>query len=99
MISRHACPKPSYPRANALFASHRTLPLPQNIMQSAICLVTLVAAYASAAIPQLQCGPVQPVNKIGASVDLDGPPEYMATINGVGTYALKMCAVQMATGA
>eukprot|EP00729_Bicosta_minor_P001381 gene1381-19823_t len=48
-----------------------------------VSFAALVLAV-SAKIPQLQCGPNQPVNKIGASVDLDGPPEYMATINGVG---------------
>ena len=37
-------------------------------------------------IPQLYCGDDQPVNKIGASVDLDGGPQYMATINNVGAY-------------
>jgi hypothetical protein len=53
-----------------------------------IVLVLTLAAAAQAKlgkIPQLQCGDNQPVNKIFASCDLDGPPEYMATINGVGT--------------
>lgn len=50
-----------------------------------VSFAALVLAV-SAKIPQLQCGPNQPVNKIGASVDLDGPPEYMATINGVGEW-------------
>ena len=91
-------------------------------MRSFYALIAALAAVEATPV-QLQCGPNQPVNKVGASCDLvgavhaplhthfslflwsssfasppitaphrlpstpmlqDGPPEYMATINGVG---------------
>jgi hypothetical protein len=48
-----------------------------------VCLAATALAAASAKVPQLMCGNDQPVNKIHGSPELDGAPEYMATINGM----------------
>ena len=45
----------------------------------------LLAPTATEATPvQLVCGNAQPVNKVYGDPELDGAPQYMATINGVG---------------
>jgi len=51
---------------------------------ASICALAEARPSIVGKIPQLYCGDDQPVNKIGASVDLDGGPQYMATINNVG---------------